>query len=119
MPIHPTHLDLKRDEALTITWSDGLLSVYPIAHLRRLSPSADAQQTREELASNPLTVLSTGSASGPLRAERIEPVGRYAVRLVFSDGHHTGLYTWAYLREIDPGLTDERAAASDLGDERD
>ncbi|MBX2852866.1 MAG: DUF971 domain-containing protein, partial [Phycisphaeraceae bacterium] len=32
----------------------------------------------------------------------IEPVGRYAVRLVFSEGHHTGLYTWAYLREIDP-----------------
>ena len=100
MPIHPTHLDLKRDEALTVRWSDGRESVYPIAYLRRMSPSADAQQTREALASNPLTVLS--SSSGPLRAEKIEPVGRYAVRLIFSDGHHTGLYTWTYLREIDP-----------------
>lgn len=101
MPIHPVHLDLKRDEALTVRWSDGVESVYPVAYLRRMSPSADAIQTREDLAKNPLTVLSSNS-SGPLRAERLEPVGRYAVRLVFSDGHHTGLYTWVYLREIDP-----------------
>lgn len=101
MPIHPVHLDLKRDEALTVRWSDDHVSVYPIALLRRMSPSADAQQMREELSANPLAVLSS-SNSGPLRAEQIEPVGRYAVRLVFSDGHHTGLYTWAYLREIDP-----------------
>jgi DUF971 family protein len=31
---------------------------------------------------------------------RIEPVGRYAVRLVFDDGHDSGLYTWAYLSEL-------------------
>ena len=108
MPIHPVHLDLKRDEALTVQWSDGRVSVYPVAYLRRMSPSADAQQTREAIASNPLTVLPAGG-NGPLRAERIEPVGRYAVRLVFSDGHHTGLYAWAYLREIDPGSDVEKA----------
>jgi len=102
MPIYPEHLDLKRDEALTVRWSDGVVSVYPVAYLRRMSPSADAVQTREELRQNPLSVLSSSSGSGPLRAERLEPVGRYAVRLVFSDGHHTGLYTWSYLRDIDP-----------------
>lgn len=101
MPIHPLHLDLKRDEALTVRWSDDRVSVYPVPLLRRLSPSADAQQTRESLAANPLTVVPAGNGA-PLRAERLEPVGRYAVRLVFSDGHHTGLYTWSYLREIDP-----------------
>lgn len=102
MAIYPEHLDLKRDEALTVRWSDGKVSVYPVAYLRRMSPSADAQQTREELNSNPLAVLPSGGSSGePLRAERIEPVGRYAIRIVFSDGHHTGLYTWGYLRAID------------------
>jgi len=104
MAITPEHLDLKRDEALTVRWSDGRVSVYPVAYLRRMSPSADAIQTREELEQNPLAVLPSSSGdAGPLRAERVEPVGRYAVRIVFSDGHHTGLYTWAYLREIDPG----------------
>jgi len=99
MPIHPVHLDLKRDEALTVKWSDGLVSVYPVWFLRRMSPSADAQQNREAIASNPLTVLPA-SGDGPLRAERLEPVGRYAIRLIFSDGHQTGLYTWAYLRGL-------------------
>lgn len=102
MTIHPVHLDLKRDEALTVKWSDGLVSVYPVGFLRRMSPSADAQQTREAIESNPLTVLPV-SGDGPLRAERLEPVGRYAIRLIFSDGHHTGLYTWAYLRGLDSG----------------
>ncbi|MBX2850311.1 MAG: DUF971 domain-containing protein, partial [Phycisphaeraceae bacterium] len=59
MPIHPIHLDLKRDEALTVRWSDGLTSVYPVAYLRRMSPSADARQTREEIVKNPLAVLSS------------------------------------------------------------
>ena len=31
---------------------------------------------------------------------RIEPVGNYAVRIVFDDGHDTGLFAWAYLREL-------------------
>ena len=100
MAVTPIHLDLKRSEALTVRWSDGRVSVYPVAYLRRMSPSADAQQTREALESNPLMVLP-GSATAPLRCERIEPVGRYAVRLVFSDGHQSGLYTWAYLRDLD------------------
>ena len=103
MSIVPEHLDCKRDEALTVRWSDGRVSVYPVAYLRRMSPSADAIQMREQLAQNPLTVLPSSGGGGALRIERIEPVGRYAVRLVFSDGHATGLYTWAYLREIDPG----------------
>ncbi len=35
-----------------------------------------------------------------VRIARIEPVGHYAVRIVFSDNHSTGLYTWAYLRDL-------------------
>lgn len=102
MTIHPLEIDLKRDTALTIRWSDGRISVYPVALLRRLSPSADSRQQREELAKNPLTVLPATQSAGPLRAEDLELVGNYALRVRFSDGHATGLYSWAYLREIDP-----------------
>ena len=35
-----------------------------------------------------------------VRILRIEPVGNYAARIVFDDGHDTGLYTWTYLREL-------------------
>jgi len=99
----PTRIHLKRDAGLTITWSDGRVSVYPVDHLRRLSPSADQKELRQEMASNPLTVLpSSGNTGAPLRAEAVEKVGNYAIRIRFSDGHDTGIYSWGYLRHIDP-----------------
>ncbi len=99
----PTKLDLKKDEALTVTWSDGRVSRYPIAYLRKLSPSADARALREEMDRNPLTVLPASAAtSGPLTATGAELVGNYAIKITFSDGHDTGIYSWRYLREIDP-----------------
>lgn len=99
----PTHLHLDRERGLEVAWPDGSRSHYPIAHLRRMSPSADARHLREQLASNPLTVLPAGGGGGgPLRAVGLELVGNYAVRIEFSDGHSTGIYSWEYLRRIDP-----------------
>jgi DUF971 family protein len=100
--IKPVRLDLKKDTALSVQWSDGRLSIYPIAYLRKLSPSADARLLREEMAKNPLTVLPASAGSGPITATGAELVGNYAIRIKFSDGHDTGLYSWEYLREIDP-----------------
>ena len=105
--VTPRALDLQRNRALTVTWSDGRVSIYPVAYLRRMSPSAEMNVLREEMAKNPLTVLpasaSAGASGGPLTAESAELVGNYAVRLRFSDGHDTGIFSWRYLREIDPG----------------
>ncbi len=101
----PRSLELKKEEALTIVWMDGRVSVYPIAYLRKRSPSAESIALREELASNPLAVLPSGkggASSSALVAESAELVGNYAVRIRFSDGHDTGIYTWAYLYTIDP-----------------
>ncbi|NBX35640.1 MAG: DUF971 domain-containing protein [Planctomycetes bacterium] len=109
----PRHIELRRSEGLTIVWSDGEQSFYPVALLRRLSPSADARAVREALASNPLTVLPSSAGQGPLRAEAAEMVGNYALRITFSDGHATGLFSWRYLREIDP-----KGAVDDTGNRR-
>lgn len=101
--VRPKHIDLKKDTALTIRWSDGRVSVYPVPLLRKLSPSADARELRKAMERNPLTVLPAGQAdAGPLTALSIDMVGNYAVRIHFSDGHETGIYTWTYLRQIDP-----------------
>lgn len=92
---------------MTVVWADGRESFYSIALLRRMSPSAEARQLREEQARNPLTVLSPATAKAmasgaPLTIVDAEMAGNYALRIRFSDGHHTGLYSWAYLREIEP-----------------
>ena len=73
-----------------------------------MSPSADAKALRQEMQTNPLTVLPASASragGGELIAQSAEPVGNYALRIRFSDGHDTGLYTWKYLREIDPAST--------------
>lgn len=110
----PVDLDLKKDESLTVRWNDGRVSVYPLAYLRRNSPSAEAKAMREDMAKNPLTVLPASAVSNePLKATGAELIGNYALRVEFSDGHRTGLYTWAYLREIDPGRVNHGDKAVD------
>ena len=100
----PRSLDLKKDSGLTVTWPDGATSFYPIAYLRKMSPSAEMRELREEQARNPLAVLpeQMGRHEGPLTAIDAELVGHYAIRIRFSDGHETGIYSWEYLKEIDP-----------------
>ena len=99
----PKHLDLERTRGLHVTWQDGHRSFFTVAYLRKMSPSAEARALREELSRNPLTVLPTGStgAGDSLTAEDVELVGTYALRIKFSDGHDTGIYTWSYLRSLD------------------
>lgn len=103
----PTRLHLDRDKGLEVEWPDGAVVFYPVAWLRKMSPSAEARQLREQMSSNPLTVLPASTfagagSGGPLRAESAELVGNYALRIRFSDGHDTGIYSWKYLREIEP-----------------
>jgi len=100
----PQQLDLKKDKGLTVQWSDGATSYYSIAYLRRMSPSAEMRELRDEMKKNPLTVLPAKMTAqrGPLVALDAEMVGNYAIRIRFSDGHSTGIYSWEYLRSIDP-----------------
>lgn len=104
MPPVPAHVELDRAKGLTIRWADSSESFYPVEYLRRMSPSADARQLRAEMARNPLTVLPSSPAgtSGPLTAVEARLVGNYAINIRFSDGHDTGIFSWQYLREIDP-----------------
>lgn len=110
----PRKLDLTKDKGLAVEWADGSTSYYSIAYLRRMSPSADMRQLREEMARNPLTVLPASAArSGPLVATGAELVGHYAIKITFSDGHDTGIYSWAYLRSIDPANQPPKGGAGE------
>ncbi len=111
----PTHLDIKRDQGITIEWPDGNTVFYPVAHLRKLSPSAEAREVRREMDANPLAILPASVAnasSEPLTIQHAELVGRYALKITFSDGHDTGLYSWEYLREIAPASRDTNSQAT-------
>ena len=98
----PLHLDVSRERGIAVRWDDGSSAFLDVRTLRRQSPSADARELRSSMAKNPFTVLpsSQGAASGALAITAVEPVGHYAIRIRFSDGHDTGIYSWKYLREL-------------------
>lgn len=90
----PTELTLKKaSRCLDVTFADGTAFRLPAEYLRVHSPSAEVTGH-----SPGEGVLVTGKER--VGIERIEPVGRYAVKLVFDDGHDTGLYTWQKLYEL-------------------
>jgi DUF971 family protein len=85
---------------LEVRWGDGHESAYPLAYLRGECPCASCRTEREEARRNPLRVLR-GAPPSAVIAD-VEPVGRYGMRITWSDGHGTGIYTFEYLREICP-----------------
>ncbi|MEX0899255.1 MAG: DUF971 domain-containing protein [Gammaproteobacteria bacterium] len=80
------------DRTLAVTFDDGARYVLPAEYLRVYSPSAEVRGH-----GGPMK-LETGKLTVGIRA--IEPVGNYAVRLVFDDGHDSGLYSWTTLAEL-------------------
>ena len=90
----PTELRLDKDKrVLAVTFDDGRGFALPAELLRVLSPSAEVQGHSE---AQRVTVAGKKNVS----IVRLEPVGNYAVRIVFDDGHDTGLFVWGYLREL-------------------
>lgn len=84
----PTAIKLLREQRLLqLSYADGSELSLPCEYLRVFSPSAEVRGHGLEE-----PVLVPGKAQVNIR--EIKPVGRYAVRLVFDDGHDTGLYSW-------------------------
>jgi DUF971 family protein len=89
-----TGIKLRRQSrVLEVAFDDGQTFSLPFEYLRVYSPSAEVRghgpgQETLQLGKHEVQVV------------RVEPIGNYAVRLDFDDGHNTGLYTWAYLHEL-------------------
>jgi len=90
---------------LHVTFDDGARYDLPAEYLRVESPSAEVQGHGP----GQRTIVG-GKQSVGIAA--IEPVGHYAVRLVFDDGHDTGIFSWDYLREL--GMDQDRKWAAYL-----
>ncbi len=90
---HPEEIRLNREkDQLTVTFSDTAYAL-TAEMLRVTSPSAEVQ------GHSPSERVTVGGKRN-VTITRIDPVGNYAVKLVFSDGHDTGIYSWSYLRKL-------------------
>ncbi|MBI1210346.1 MAG: DUF971 domain-containing protein [Alphaproteobacteria bacterium] len=94
--VAPWPIEIKYSKArrvLSIKFDDGSLFQLTAEYLRVESPSAEVQ-------GHGAAQKQTVSGKRNVEVRAIEPVGRYAVRIVFNDGHDTGLFSWAYLHEL-------------------
>ncbi len=90
----PTALTVhSQSRVLEIAFSDGAAFRIPFELMRVYSPSAEVQGHGPGQA-----ILQTGKREIGMTA--LEPIGNYAVKPVFSDGHDSGLYTWDYLYHL-------------------
>jgi DUF971 family protein len=90
----PTEIRLhQKSRLLEVCFADDQRFQLPCEYLRVYSPSAAVRGHSPEQA-----ILQAGKKEVTITA--IEPVGQYAVKLVFSDGHDSGLYSWDYLYEL-------------------
>ena len=80
----PTEIRLNPEQnVLTVAFDDGARFELAAEYLRVESPSAEVR-----------------NHGGPKTIAALDPVGNYAVRIAFSDGHDTGLYSWAWLHQL-------------------
>jgi DUF971 family protein len=87
----PTELRVSKERRLlTVSWGGHAPFELPAELLRVLSPSAEVQGHSPQQ-----RVTVPGKRNVAIL--RIEPVGNYAVRIVFDDGHDTGIFSWDYL----------------------
>lgn len=95
----PTEIRLHKDRrTLSVQFNDGVGYDLPAEMLRVMSPSAEVQGHTPEQ-------RQTVGGKRDVTITALAPVGNYAVKIVFDDGHDSGLFSWIYLRQ--------------LGDERD
>lgn len=109
--ITPLKLDLKKEEKLTIAWQDGESCTYSLSLLRTMCPCAQCRMVRDgndphdispAPKRKPLLTILPGNFSDKITVVNAQLVGNYALKIEWSDGHESGIYSFKYLREICP-----------------
>lgn len=100
----PTELRVFKEEGrMEIEFSDGVTHSLPAEYLRVESPSAEVQ-------GHGPSQKKIVSGRRHVKIAAVEPVGHYAIRIVFDDRHDSGIYSWSYLRELGDSYAEKWAA---------
>jgi DUF971 family protein len=101
--IRPRKIQLNKPEKqLRIEWQDGGVQQCAWGNLRQQCPCAGCRQERDTAAhTNPMELdVFTLKPMVSDQLASVEPVGNYALRLIWKDGHKTGIYSWEFLKSL-------------------
>jgi DUF971 family protein len=102
--LEPEHIAIAKSKGVTIDWRDGHRSEYELKYLRENCPCASCTGAHggPSLKDRAATADPFQMYKPAAKISAVEPVGNYAIRLVWNDGHSTGIYTYEHLRLICP-----------------
>lgn len=100
-------VNLTSGTGMDIEWKDGHQSHYSFVFLRDACPCALCDEERSKSNREPGEPPKPAPGSLPMfkaaaKPLSAEPVGKYAIRFNWNDGHELGIYSWAFLREVCP-----------------
>ncbi|HUN24001.1 MAG TPA: DUF971 domain-containing protein [Anaerolineales bacterium] len=101
--LRPKKVQLNKPEKqLRIEWQEGVLQQIAWSDLRQQCPCAGCRQERDTAANSNLLEMDVFSLKPMVsdQLDAVEPVGNYALRLVWKDGHKTGIYSWEFLKSL-------------------
>jgi len=98
----PERIDVRSAaRELWISWAGGDSQRIALPDLRTLCPCASCGERRARASeSSGLHVIAGADAELSAEVTEVKPVGRYAIQIVWGDGHNDGIYTYRFLREI-------------------
>lgn len=97
---HPTQLQKVGDDRLRLVWDDGSEGTVTWKRLREECPCAGCKEERNQ-PPNPFRVLNPNElVAGPPRPISMSPVGHYAYKIVWNDGHDSGIYPLELLHRL-------------------
>ncbi len=95
MTLTPLEIGRANDHDVRVKWADGRETIFPARKLRLSCPCAGCV---EEMTGR--VMITDSDVPEDVQPLSIQPVGRYAIQILWSDGHNTGIYTWERLHEL-------------------
>lgn len=92
----PQKIKLAGQQKLMIDWEDGTSSELPLPELRRFCPCATCMEERDSQSENYFAIYTKDQQT----IVGIQPVGNYAISLIWKDGHSTGIYDYTLLKNL-------------------
>lgn len=115
MPPTPAHkadpasvqVNVTSGAGVDIAWKDGHQSSFTFPYLRNACPCALCDDERAKAGREPWEMPKAQPGALPMfkpaaKPVEVEPVGKYAIRFTWNDGHQHGIYSWDFLRDICP-----------------
>ena len=98
----PEHIAISKSKGIEIDWKDGHHSTYGLEYLREECPCAVCTGAHGTVPLKDQPKPAFAMYKPVLKMTSVEPVGHYAVRIQWSDGHGTGIYSFEHFRAICP-----------------